>query len=144
MKSIFSVHFTLGVVDPQFSTDLIAELVEALALEHGVPIGCGVAVVVPRPFPNDEEEEAFQAISPGTHEVNFIFDFDPNGEGFRKLLSEDTMSKRYNAANQLCSTIVLAALEDIECTPTYFSVKICGDYVDDEVYEKMKKHRFNR
>lgn len=144
MKSIFSVHITLGVVDPQFTTELVAELVEAYAFEHGIPIGCGVAVVVPRPEPNDEEEEAFQAITPGTHEVNFIFDFDPNSPDFRQLLLDDTMSQRYNVANQLCSTIVLTALEDIECIPTYFTVKICGDYVDDEVYEKMKKHRFNR
>ena len=144
MKSIYSVHVTLGVVDPQFTTDLVAELVDALAHELEVPIGTGIAVIVPRPEPTTEEEEAYWAISPGTHEVNFVFDFDPNDELFNDMLIDETMCSRYNGAIQLCSTIVFTVMREIECTPTYFNMKISGDYVEDEIYEKMRKHRFNQ
>jgi hypothetical protein len=92
----------------------------------------------------NEEEEAVQSISPGTHELNVVFDFDPNDLDFRTLLAEDTMWNRYNIANQLSSTICFGALKLVKATPTYFEIKISGDYVEDGLYEKMKKHRFKR
>lgn len=143
MISIFSVHVTFGLVDPQFKSEMIAEIVDTYAFEYGVPIGPGLAVVIPRPEPENEEEETIQAISPGTHEVNIVFDFDPNNELFLNVLAEDTMWNRYNVANQLCATIAFAALKTLDAIPTYFDIKISADYVDDELYEKMKKHRFN-
>lgn len=143
MISIFSVHAVVGVVDPKFSSEDIADAVDIYAKEYGIPITHGMAVVVRRPEPEDEEEEAMQAISPGTHEANIIFDFDPNDKLFLGILIEDTMWNRYNVANQLCTTIIFAALKTLEVIPTYYNIKMSGDYVDDELYEKMKKHRFN-
>jgi hypothetical protein len=143
MISIFSVHVTLGLVDPQFTSEEMADIVDIYSKEYGVPIGPGVAVVVPRPIPEDEEQEVMQAISPGTHEVNLVFDFDPNDDMFLNILAEDTMWNRYNVANQLCTTITFASLKTLDATPTYFSIKLSGDYIENELYEKMKKHRFN-
>jgi hypothetical protein len=143
MVSIFSVHATFGVVDPQFSSERIAELLDALAFEYELPIGPGIAAIVPRPIPETEEEEVVQAISPGTHEVNFVFDFDPNRTDFTDVLAEDTMCNRYNLANQLCSTISFAALKAVNCIPTYFEMRMSADYVTEDLYEKMKKQRFN-
>lgn len=144
MISIFSIHAVFGVVDPQFSSEEIADLVDAYAKEYALPIGPGIAVVVARPTPEDEEEEVLQAINPGTHEVNFIFDFDPNDPLFLAILAEDTMWNRYNVTTQLATTICLAAFKCIECVPTYFNIKISGDYVNEDLYEKMKKHRFKQ
>jgi hypothetical protein len=141
--SIFSIHATFGVVDPRFTSEGAADLLDALAYEYGLPIGPGIAVVVPRADPENEEEEVLQAISPGTHEVNFIFDFDPNNEEFLNMLYEDTMWNRYNVTNQLCSTICFATFRAIDCTPTYFNMRISADYVAEDLYEKMKKQRFN-
>lgn len=142
MISIFSVHATIGVVDPQFKTEDIADALDIIIHEYGVPAGPGIAAVTRRPEPVNEEEETMQAISPGTHEVNLVFDFDPNGEEFLVLLTEDTMLNRYNVALQLCSSICLSSLQEVNCIPTYFNIRLSGDYVDDTLYEKMKKHRF--
>lgn len=141
MKSIFSIHLVFGLVDPQIKTGDFISLVDLFAKENGIPITSGAAIIAPRAEPMDEEEETFQALSPGTHEINFVMDFDPNNESFLSFLSEDTMCDRYNIANQLCSTITLNALKDLDCTPTYVNVKICGDYVTDEVYEKIKNRK---
>lgn len=144
MISIFSVHVTVGVVDPQFTSEQIAGLVDILLDQYGVPVGPGLAAIIERPEPANEEEEAIQAISPGTHEINIIFDFDPNSKDFTNMLYEDTMWSRYNSANVICSTICFAALKSLNCVPTYFDIKLSGDYVTEDIYEKMQKHRFNR
>lgn len=144
MISIFSVHVTVGVVDPQFTTDDLADALDIIITEYGIPAGPGMAVITKRPEPVDEEEEAMQAISPGTHEANIIFDFDPNVEDFLALVMEDTMLNRYNAAMQVCTTACIAALAEVVCVPTYLNIKLSGDYVDDTLYEKIKKHRFKR
>lgn len=143
MFAIFSVHSTFGIVEPQFSSEQIADIVDLLATQYGLPIGPGMAVVIPRPAPENEEEEVMQAISPGTHEVNIIFDFDPNDEYLLDMLAEDNMLNKYNVANQLCSTILFGAFHALNTVPTYFHIKIGTDYVTDELYEKMRKHRFN-
>jgi hypothetical protein len=130
-----------GIVDPQIKTNDFVSLVDMFAKENDVPITSGVAVITIRPEPVDEEEIAFQAISPGTHEINFVLDFDPNDEFFVSFLEEDTMCSRYNIANQLCSAITLNALKDLDCTPTYMTIKLCGDYISDETYEKIKSRR---
>lgn len=142
MISIFSVHVTVGVVDPQFEAEAFAEFLESYALEYDIPIGSGIAAMVVRPAPESEEEEVMQAISPGTHELNLVFDFDPNDLSLIGTYVEDTIWSRYNVANQLCSTVCVAALKEVDCSPTYFSIKISGDYVEDETYEKIKKQRF--
>lgn len=144
MISIFSVHAVFGVVDPQLSPESLADLLDALAYDYQLPIGPGVSVIVPRAEPENEEEETLQAISPGTHEVNFIFDFDPNDERFLQMLYEDTMWNRYNVANQLCTTVCFAAFKMLDCIPTYFNIKISADYVPEDLYEKMRKQRFNQ
>lgn len=143
MFAIFSIHSTFGVVDPQFTSGQIADIVDFLAVQHDLPIGPGMAVIVPRPAPENEEEEVMQAISPGTHEVNIIFDFDPNDEYLLEILAEDNMLNKYNVANQLCSTILFGSFHALNTIPTYFHMKIGTDYVTDELYEKMRKHRFN-
>lgn len=144
MISIFSVHVVIGVVDPQFTSDQIAGLVDILLDQYGVPVGPGMAAIVERPRPESEEEEVMQAISPGTHEVNIIFDFDPNSKNFTSMLLEDTMWSRYNSTNVICSTICFAALKSLNCVPTYFNIKLNGDYITEEAYEKMQKHRFKK
>ena len=143
MISIFSVHVTLGLVDPQLTSEEIADTLDLYSKKYGVRIGRGVAVVVPRPIPEDEEQEAIQAITPGTHEVNLIFDFDPNSDIFLSMLAEDSMWNRYNVVNQLCTTITFASLKTLDSVPTYFSIKLSSDYIENELYEKIKKHRFN-
>lgn len=144
MISIFSVHAVVGVVDPQFKTEDIADAVDMIIYEYGIPAGPGIAALTPRPEPSNEEEETLQAIHPGTHEVNIIFDFDPNAEEFLLLLEKDSMIARYNFAIQICSSICFTALQEINCVPTYFDIKLSGDYVEDSLYEKIKKHRFKR
>lgn len=144
MVLIFSVHITVGVVDPQFTTDEIADLIDTFAADYGLPIGPGLAAVVLRPEPVNEDEEIMQAISPGTHEVNFVFDFDPNDPLFLSLLADDTMWNRYNVTNQLATTVCFAAFKTIEVVPTYYNIKVVGDYVEQELYEKMLKQHFKR
>lgn len=143
MVLLFSVHATFGVVEPQFTSNQIADVVDVFASQYGVPLGPGFSAITVRPEPENEEEEVQQAVNPGTHEVNFIFDFDPNTEDFLAILAEDTMLNRYNVANQLCSTILFAAFHSLDSIPTYFNMKIVADYVDSDLYEKAKKQRFN-
>lgn len=142
MISIFSVHMTVGLVDPQFTSDEFAKLLDMYAMYYSAPIGPGMTALTLRPEPENEEEEVMQAISPGTHEINIIFDFDPNEDNFLKMLVDDTIYNRYNIANQLSSMICISALKKIECAPTYFTIKISGDYIDDELYKKIRKQRF--
>jgi hypothetical protein len=142
MVSIFSVHVTFGVVDPQFTPERIANVFDELTSSLKRLMGPGLAVIIPRPFPEDEEQQVIQAVSPGTHEINFIFDFDPNNSNFIDMLTEDTMCERYNFANEICSDMAFAALEVVNCVPTYFEIKISADYISETLYEKMKKQRF--
>lgn len=145
MKSIFSVHMVFGIVDPQFETEEVGDIIDAIAKHYDIPITSGVAVLIPRPEPEDEEEETLQAVTPGTHEVNFVLDFDPNDESFFEHLDGDhSMCNKYNVANQICSTIAFKTFKEIGCIPTYFTIKISGDYVGEDVYEKIRKHRFNQ
>lgn len=144
MLPLFSVHIIVGVVDPQFTSEEIADLIDVCAAEYGLPIGPGLAALSLRPAPENEDEEVMQAISPGTHEANIIFDFDPNDPLFLSLLANDTMWNRYNVTNQLAATVCFAAFKSIDCLPTYFNIKISLDYIEEETYEKMLKHRFNR
>jgi hypothetical protein len=141
---LFSVHVVLGMVDPQFTSTDVADLIDLYSEEYNLPIGPGMAALAPRPEPENEEEEIVQAMSPGTHEVNIVFDFDPNDPLFLSLIAEDTMWNRYNVANQLVSAMSLAAFKSIECIPTYFNTKISSDYVEEELYKKMLNQRFKK
>lgn len=141
MIPIFSIHAIFGVVEPQFTSTQIATLVDLTVAQLGLPIGPGLAAVTERPPPEDEDEEIVQAMNPGTHEINFVFDFDPNE---KEYIDSEGLVSQYNIANQICSTLLFQCLSAINCTPTYFNIKITADYVDDELYEKMVKQRFNR
>jgi len=142
MIPVFSIHMTVGLVDPQFDSNEFSEILDTYALNYLAPIGPGMAALTRRPEPETEEEEIMQAISPGTHEINIVFDFDPNEENFLNMLVQDTPYNRYNIANQLSTMVCMLSLKSIDCAPTYFNIKISGDYIEDELYEKMKKQRF--
>ena len=143
MIHIFSAHVILGVVDPKYSSEEFAELVQKISYAHSIPIGSGMSAIVPRPEPMNEEEEVMQSINPGTHEINLIFDFDPNDKNFLEILIEDSMWNRYSVTNQLCTTVCFAAMKALESVPTYFDIKLSAEYVDEELYKKMKEHVFN-
>lgn len=142
MIPIFSVHATVGVVDPQFEADRFAEFMEVYAFEYDIPINSGIAAMVLRPEPENEEEEIVQALSPGTHELNIIFDFDPNHLEMLGIFLEDTIWNRYNTAHQLCTAVCMASLKEVKCHPTYFNIKISVDYIEDDLYEKIRQQRF--